>query len=384
MPAPLQILAVDDDPRSLSTLRRALSNVSADVVEATRATDALALLASRQFALAILDVQLEGGMSGYELAEEIRRIPDGRGLPIVFVSGSHAEEQHVFRGYETGAVDYLLKPFDPRVLSSKVNVFLELARQRRELEEYGFRLERMVRERTRSVEEKAQEVDSIMEGAPVALIVTNVSGRVLRMNQAAESLLGHRREDMLGGPIDVLAPPDARPTHEVFGPALSHFPLGTRRVEIRSARGETFPARCSVNVVEGPGGSRRIIAIEDARPTVELERARSELHALLEATDSLVLHASLGGALHHVNDAGRALLDRHGDDLEGRNLFGLLDASTADALRVAIDGLRDDERVWRGRGRLGGGEGPERDLLAVLRPRHRGAPGTVTLVARPV
>ncbi len=387
MAAMLSILVVDDDERSLATVRRTLSNVPADVIGTKGGEDALALVKTREFALAILDVQMEG-MDGYELAERLRRTTDTDGLPIIFLSGSHGEQRHVFRGYESGAVDYLFKPFDPRVLTSKVNVFLELARKRLELAEYGLRLERMVEERTRAVEDKAREVDVVMEGAPVALLVADLAGRVLRVNRAAEALLGYRREDLLGRPVDVLAPVDARPTHEVFGPALSHFHLGSRRVEVRDGRGETFPARCSVNVVDGPEGSRRIISLEDARPVVELERARSELHALVEATDSVVLHAGLDGRVLHMNEAARERLGLAGPAEAGqRSVFDLIDPDTAGALRAEVDALEGEERVWRGRGALQGRDDADledrrHELLAVLRPRQRGAEGSLTLVSR--
>lgn len=388
MPPTLNVLVVDDDERSLATVRRTLSNVSAEVVGVTSGADALSLVQTREFALAILDVQMVG-MDGYELAERLRRTADAEGLPIIFLSGSHGEEQHVFRGYESGAVDYLFKPFDPRVLTSKVNVFLDLARKRMELAEYGLRLERMVEDRTRAVEDKAREVDVVMEGAPVALLVADLTGRVLRVNRAAETLLGYRREDLLGRPVDVLAPVDARPTHDVFGPALSHFHLGTRRVEVRDGRGETFPARCSVNVVDGPDGSRRIISLEDARPVVELERARSELHALIEATDSVVLHAGLDGRVLHANEAARERLGLGGPS-EGwaGNLFDLVDPEAGARLREEVEALGGEERVWRGHGafRAAGrgdadAEDLRHDLVAVLRPRRRGAEGTLTLVA---
>ncbi|MEX2473462.1 MAG: response regulator [Gemmatimonadota bacterium] len=387
MPASLNILVVDDDERSLATVRRTLSNVPAEVVGVTSGEDALSLVETREFALAILDVEM-AGMDGYELAERLRRTPDAEGLPIMFLSGSHGEDQHVFRGYESGAVDYLFKPFDPRVLTSKVNVFLELARKRLELAEYGLRLERMVEDRTRAVEDKAREVDVVMEGAPVALLVADLTGRVLRVNRAAERLLGYRREDLLGRPVDVLAPVDARPTHDVFGPALSHFHLGTRRVEVRDGRGETFPAHCSVNVVDGPDGSRRIISLEDARPVVELERARSELHALVEATDSIVLHAGLDGRVLHVNEAARERLGL-GAPSERKlwNVFDLIDPEAGARLREEVEALGGEERVWRGQGAFRAGargdaaaEKLRHDLLAVLRPRQRGAEGTLTLV----
>jgi PAS domain S-box-containing protein len=351
----LHILIVDDDARSRTTLRRALTNLPAEVVEASSGAEALKHVKKREFALAVLDVHMDG-MDGYELAERLRSSPDSRGLPIIFLSGSHGEQQHIFRGYETGAVDYLLKPVEPRVLQSKVSVFLDLAKQRLELSEYGLGLERMVGHPTRRLEAKAHEVDVIMEGAPVALVVTDLDGRVLRVNRAAEELLEYRREDLIGRAVDVLAPVDARPTHDVFGPALSHFHLGSRRIEVRSGRGVHVPARCSVNVVEGPDGSRRIISIEDMRPMAELERARAQLHALVKATDSAVLYMSLDFTV--LGAAGRSLRGDVG------HLSDVVDEETLGMLRGG-GCLRAGERC---------------DMLAVVRPRRRGAEGSVTLV----
>ncbi|MEX2467372.1 MAG: response regulator [Gemmatimonadota bacterium] len=372
MSAQLYILIVDDDPRSLTTLRRALSNVPAEIVEASSGDEALECVKRHDFAVAVLDVQMEG-MDGYELAERLRTSPDSRGLPIIFMSGSLGDEDHVFRGYESGAVDYLLKPVQPRVLQSKVGVFLDLAKQRLELSEYGLGLERMVGQRTRRLEAKAHELDVVMEGAPVALVVTDLDGRVLRVNRAAEALLGHRREELIGRPVDVLAPVDARPTHEVFGPALSHFHLGSRRIEVRGGDGKTFPARCNVNVVEGPDGSRRIISIEDVRPNVELEKMRAELNALLRATDSAVLHLTLDFAV--LDASGHPLVK------DAKHLSDVVDDGTLEFLRVAVDALDDEERVWQGVGGLRDARPASScEMLAVMRPRCPGSDGSLSLV----
>jgi PAS domain S-box-containing protein len=232
-----------------------------------------------------------------------------------------------------------------------------------------------VGQRSRRLEAKTHEVDVIMEGAPSALIVTDPGGRVLRVNRAAEELLEYRREDLIGRAVEVLAPVDARPAHDVFGPALSHFHIGSRRIEVRSGRGTHFPARCNVNVVEGPDGSRRIISIEDMRPTVELERARSELHALLRATDSAVFYTTLD--LTILDASGRRIA------VEATHLSDIVDSRTLAFLRVAVDALEGEERVWKGVGGLKDARPvPSCDMLAVVRPRRRGVDGSVTLVLR--
>ncbi|TSA40853.1 MAG: hybrid sensor histidine kinase/response regulator [Betaproteobacteria bacterium] len=135
-----KILIVDDRKENLVALRQVLSGLDAEIVEATTGNQALAATLDHEFAVAILDVQMPE-MDGYELAELLRSDPKSKRIPIVFLTAEMREEHDVFKGYETGAVDYIVKPFNPLILLSKVNVFLELDRQSRELRSHKALLE---------------------------------------------------------------------------------------------------------------------------------------------------------------------------------------------------------------------------------------------------
>jgi len=124
-----KILIVDDKLENLFTLRKVLSELEAEVVEADNGNDALIAILNHDFSLVILDVQMPD-MDGYELAELIRSEEQNRSLPIIFLSAVFSDEFHVFKGYKSGAVDFITKPFNPEILLFKVNTFLELARQR--------------------------------------------------------------------------------------------------------------------------------------------------------------------------------------------------------------------------------------------------------------
>ncbi len=145
------ILLVDDKPANLYALERVLQGVPAHIVTATSGNDALSLTLRHEIVLAILDVQMPE-MDGYELAELLRGNPSTAKVPIIFVSAAYADEQHRDLGYESGAVDYLVKPIDPGILRGKVQVFLELARTRAELE-------RLLAERTRALDAKAAQLE---------------------------------------------------------------------------------------------------------------------------------------------------------------------------------------------------------------------------------
>ena len=142
-----KILIVDDRQENLYALRKVLDEVATELVEANNGNDALTATLHHDFALAILDVQMPG-MDGYELASLLRGDARTRGLPIIFMTAAYGEEEHVFKGYESGAVDYIVKPYEPRVLLSKVRVFLELHRVNTDLAE---KVEALATSETRSV-----------------------------------------------------------------------------------------------------------------------------------------------------------------------------------------------------------------------------------------
>jgi PAS domain S-box-containing protein len=122
------VLVVDDDPRNLYAMERVLGEFGHDVAAARSGEDALRQLLERDFAVILLDVQMPD-LDGYETAELIRSRQRCRHVPIIFVTAFHKDDQHVFRGYSAGAVDYIFKPIDPMILTSKVAVFVELYRK---------------------------------------------------------------------------------------------------------------------------------------------------------------------------------------------------------------------------------------------------------------
>ena len=127
-----KLLIVDDLPENLMALDALIRGPLRTVYQATSADAALALMLEHEFALAILDVQMPG-MNGFELAEMMRGTERTRHIPIIFVSAAGSELNYAFKGYESGAVDFLQKPLDAHVVVSKVNVFVDLHRHRKAL-----------------------------------------------------------------------------------------------------------------------------------------------------------------------------------------------------------------------------------------------------------
>lgn len=138
------VLLVDDVEPNLVALEAFLQCDGVRVVTARSGAEALEALLVHDVALALIDVNMPG-MDGFELAELMRGAERTRGVPIIFVTGMAGEPARVFRGYESGAVDFLVKPVDPRLLRSKVETFVELHRQRHQLSTQLGQLKEMLR-----------------------------------------------------------------------------------------------------------------------------------------------------------------------------------------------------------------------------------------------
>ncbi|KAA5923038.1 response regulator [Achromobacter xylosoxidans] len=129
----IKCLLVDDVPENLVALEALLASDRVEVLKAQSGPQALELLLNHpDVALALLDVQMPD-MNGFELAELIRGSERTRHIPLIFITAGSREQNWQFRGYESGAVDFLYKPVDPYMLRSKANVFFELHERRRAL-----------------------------------------------------------------------------------------------------------------------------------------------------------------------------------------------------------------------------------------------------------
>ena len=133
MPEKVNILMVDDSPDKLLAMESVLASLGQNLVKVFSGEEALRILLKQDFALILLDVNMPG-MDGFETAQMIRKRRSMEHIPIIFVTALSTTDAEVFKGYQFGAVDYILTPIVPEILRTKVGVFVELWKQRRELE----------------------------------------------------------------------------------------------------------------------------------------------------------------------------------------------------------------------------------------------------------
>jgi two-component system, sensor histidine kinase and response regulator len=147
--AGVPILAVDDRPDNLLALEAVLEPLQLDVIRATSGKEALRHLLTADVAVILLDVQMPE-LDGYETARLIKARARTQAIPIIFLTARDKAIEHELTAYDTGAVDYLSKPFAPEVLRAKVRVFVELWQQSQTIEEQRLLLERRLEERDRA------------------------------------------------------------------------------------------------------------------------------------------------------------------------------------------------------------------------------------------
>ncbi len=358
----VKILLVDDTPENLVSLEATLETLGEELVLANSGREALRCLLEHNFAAILLDVKMPD-MDGFETAELIRARPRSRHVPILFLTG-YKNEEHLFRGYDLGAVDFLFKPIVPEVLRSKVSVFVELSRKAELLEQQA----RVLRDQAATLQKTEQQFRSLLEAAPDAMIICRDTGNIALINSRTEAMFGYPRSELLDEHIRTLVP---KWHFEVLAAAVDDADTdGVHRVQQSPARefdalrrdGTTFPVEISLSPLQVDGGFLITTAIRDitARRQAEEERARAEekvhqlnahledrvlerTEALLRSNDELAQFAYV--ASHDLQEPLRTVLIY--TELLAKQHDGFLDGDGLKFMNYITDNARRMEHLIR-------------------------------------
>ncbi len=191
----INILMVDDSSTNLLALESILRAPDRNLIRASSGEDALRYLLDHEAAVILLDVFMPG-IDGLQTAELIRGRKKSRNIPIIFLTANTTGRAHLSRGYSLGAVDYIVKPFDPAILRSKVAVFVELYKKTREvkrqaqlLEEKNRELENSNLERLRMLIDLGHELAVEHEPASVLQTFCQSAQRIIDAEEVTVAML---------------------------------------------------------------------------------------------------------------------------------------------------------------------------------------------------
>jgi diguanylate cyclase (GGDEF)-like protein/PAS domain S-box-containing protein len=255
-----KILIVDDHVTNLVALEAILQDLNIELVRANTGDEALFELLNQEFALVLLDVQMPG-MDGFEVAELMRSHNKTMTIPIIFVTAISKEQQHIFKGYESGAVDYLFKPLNPDILLSKVKIFLELYLQKeslrqivKQLEDKNQQLKHEINERIKA-EQQLSKLAKAVEQSPASVIITDKETNIEFVNSKFEEVTGFPFKEVIGKNINCLK--SGRTPENTYLDMLEKIHKGENwKGEINSQKksGELFWEHVSISPIKGSEG----------------------------------------------------------------------------------------------------------------------------------
>jgi PAS domain S-box-containing protein len=339
---PVEILLVDDRPENLLALEAILEPLNQKLVRAHSGDEALRKLLRHDVAVILLDVQMPG-INGFETARIIKSRERTKYIPIIFLTAISKDEEYVFEGYSVGAVDYLAKPFQPDILRSKVNVFVDLYLKQKQLSEQQHMLrasevrELELKHRLELTESEAR-FSEIVESAMDAIIVFDTDGRVSLFNAAAERMFGIPAAEAVGGDVERILP---GPAHQdllericqVSVPEAERVPVPAHATEhvlsftgVR-ANGERFPVEATASCLD-VRGKRTFTLI--ARDISERRRAEAALQAQAE---------SLARAMTDLKALNDELADRQAELERAMAARSRFYASMSHELRTPINAV---------------------------------------------
>ena len=186
-----KILLVDDRRENLLALEAILEPLGQELVRAESGEEALRCLLKSDFALILLDVQMPD-LDGFQTAALIKQRERTRHVPIIFLTAISKEAEHVFRGYDVGAVDYLMKPLDAQILRAKVSVFIDLWQAK----EGARRTSELLREQELAAERRGSEerYRSLAEALPQIVWTTDAAGTTTYLNERWYEFTGLDRD----------------------------------------------------------------------------------------------------------------------------------------------------------------------------------------------
>src|SRR4028118_717007 len=346
----VNVLLVDDHPENLLALEAILEGLGQHLVKAHSGEEALRCLLHQDFAVILLDVQMPG-MDGFETATLIRNRARSQHTPIIFLTAFSTSETLMFKGYSLGAVDYLFKPVEAEVLTSKVGVFVDLFKKTEEVKRQAAQLAAVNTE----LRESEERFRSLSACSPVGIFLTDIEGRGTYTNPRCQAICGFTLEESLGdGWLNSVYPEDRQKVFAQWSETTregrsysDELRLQTKEGSIRWVHVRSSPMFSDQGELIGHVGTVEDIT-ERKQALDRLTESENRWRTIIEAEPECVKLVASDGTLLDMNAAGLAMIEAESANAAiGQSVYSLITPEHQEAF-VALN-----ESVCQGsRGRL--------------------------------
>ncbi|MGE4587306.1 MAG: PAS domain S-box protein [Mangrovibacterium sp.] len=323
------ILLVDDNPIDLMLLEVILNKEEVNTIKANSAGEALKKIEGIELALAIVDVQMPQ-MNGIELARLIMKDKKRQVVPIIFITAYYSDDFQFIEGYGAGAVDYLLKPVNKTILSSKIKVFLDLDKQKR-----------LLAENKKRFEESKEWLQAIYESIPGGIMIVGNDYIIEDVNDVTCRITGYRKEELVGQLCDKICPKGSA-SDECPVWVHQHHEFKGMDTFIKCRDGRNIPILKNAKKIHYNGALYIMEIFQDISSLKSAEEAlvKSEnmYRTLLDASPEGILILDLSG---HITEVSGIALEIFGtenkQDLIGRHFLRFIHRDSVRKVRNVIE-----------------------------------------------
>jgi PAS domain S-box-containing protein len=307
----VKILIVDDRQENLFALEVVLANQNYVFVKAGSGKEALKVLLHEQdFALILMDVQMPI-MNGFETAELIRETEKFKHVPIIFLTANTDRPEDIFKGYKTGAVDFMVKPLKPEILKAKVSVFVELYKKNYELKMQGEDMKLL----NAQLKQQSKYVRSLIESSLDPMITINLEGQITDMNQALEKITGLKREKISGTNfVNYFTNPKI--ANELYRDVFEKNSIVDYLLTIKDENNKLTDVLCNASVYKDDKGN-----VAGAVVAIREKLLSKYSRSLIEASLDPLITISSEGKITDLNEALENVTGIPREKITGTNFF---------------------------------------------------------------
>jgi len=351
------LLIVDDYKENLFLLETLLKNFNVNLIIANSGTEALEKTSGIELALAIIDVRMPV-MNGYELAMKMNERSNEK-VPVIFLTASHFDEIEMFKGYGLGAVDYIFKPINNNLLLSKINVFLDLFKQKQTIIREAIVLKKYANELTRvnnalniakdQAEVAFRKYSELFELAPSGYISLSSKREIQDLNLSGAIMLGKERSFLIGSQFIYFVAKSN--IHEFNFFFKSVFKSKTKKIcELELNINGQQPKFVHIEGMLTGDGKQCLISVVDItqRKLAEqtLEISEKKYRSMLNASPDGILIIDLKGVISEVSDIGLELFGADSrNEMVGKKLSIFVSSEENKTIKEMIDNTMIEGRT---------------------------------------